>query len=1035
MRGPLATCLTMAILAATSVMAAAPERTYYTEARMKTLKRNLEDHAWARKERAKIIQRADKWLQYDDERLRTLVPPPEVPRAVVAHVSGAPVNGAALNKIGRYSWRISFDKPWKVTSPVDGKVYPSNDFAAFMKSGYKDRTLLTGPYPDDGWGCKVKGFDKPFWFAGVYAHWCARNLLLPALDDLSRAHLITDDPRYAHACALLLWQLAEYYPNYFYEKQSRYAKEVQPNYNGRLLYHTWESLFTCHTVPPAYDAVRPYINKDTALMKLTGQTGEEIQAHIEDRILRTMANDIMDGSGRIQGNYGMHQVSLLRIAAVLRDSKKKPTGKEMAAWVLHNPRAANYTQLGMEDAVNNLLHRDGYPFESPSYNCHWITALGEMAEALGEEGKKIIAMPRFRKLYAWPMRMSVVGKFTPSYGDSNHLFHGALGWSNRYLETGYRFYQDPVIAKAMIQSGANFKRDLFSESIDDKVTAAAMKYPGPLAVKSDLLPGVGFAGLQCGSAANRTGLAIFYGFYQGHRHRDRLQLDIYSHQNALTPDFGYPETADSYDPRRFGFLSHTVAHNTVMVNARVQKWDSNARGRLHVFDPGQFAQLVEVSAEGCYPKAVKLYRRTLMLVETAPDKAYIVDIFRVRGGAQHDWLVHGTQAAFKSDLPLSEPRKQGTLAGPDVPYGHFYDDQRYDDDNKAHVPYYLYEGSAFQWLFNVQQAQLNGVGNAGWHLNRPAELFPKLPRKDVVLRAHLVGRNETVFACDGIPQRRKTWPETIKFLVRRRTGKDLESVFVTVFEPYKKTPFIDSVKVLPVAANDDLPVALEITSEGKKHILFNRLEKQKDKPSVLTLGGGITIDARAAVLEQAADGAFTKTYLLNNTGSSGLSVPPSARPAASAKVKSIDYKKGEVTLTQPIVPQAPPSGSVAIVTSRRHANAVPVAAAISNTTFSVGDDDLYAGKVHVTLAQAGQITFHPKHVYFLEPGMTVINEAGKAVGRIKSVGSGNLQLTSRQSSLNDFPDLDKDGRRTCRIMVIGPGDDIVLHASARELSQ
>ena len=38
----------------------------------------------------------------------------------------------------------------------------------------------------------------------------------------------------------------------------------------------------------------------------------------------------------------------------------------------------------------------------------------------------------------------------------------------------------------------------------------------------------------------------------------------------------------------------------------------------------------------------------------------------------------------------------------------------------------------------------------------------------MVLRAHLAGQNETVIACDGIPQRRETGLDTLKFLLRRR---------------------------------------------------------------------------------------------------------------------------------------------------------------------------------------------------------------------------------------------------------------------------
>ena len=46
--------------------------------------------------------------------------------------------------------------------------------------------------------------------------------------------------RYAHKCALLLWQLAVYYPDYDYNKQSREAKEHNPRYTGKITNMIWE---------------------------------------------------------------------------------------------------------------------------------------------------------------------------------------------------------------------------------------------------------------------------------------------------------------------------------------------------------------------------------------------------------------------------------------------------------------------------------------------------------------------------------------------------------------------------------------------------------------------------------------------------------------------------------------------------------------------------------------------------------------------------------------------------------------------------
>ena len=1006
-------------------------RTLYTEAKLRIASENLKRYEWARKERSLIVARADKWLKYDDAKLRTLVPPPGVPRAGRVHLEGCPVHGEAANKVGAYAWRISFDDPWKVRCPVGKEVYPSNDFAAFLASGMKDRSLLTGDYPDDGWGWQKPGVPKKFWFVAFYAQWSVSRFLHPALRDLSRAFLLTDDPRYAHACALLLWQLAEYYPRYQFEKQSRYGTEFLPWYKGRLLYHTWEC-FTVQTVAPAYDAIWPAIPNDAALAAIAKQSPREIREHIESRVLRTMAKDITDGTNRIQGNYGMHQVGAVRVAIVLDDEVNHPTKSEIIDWVLNNDRANMYTAMGLYDALFNLVHRDGYPFESPSYNCGWMRDLTHVAEALEDAGVPMFDHPRFRKLLSWPMKMLCAGEFTPPLGDSNNMFAGALGIQPLYCDAGFRRLRDPAFAKVWVQTGRQPKQDLFRECLSKQIAQAARTHPEPIGTQSSLLPGLGFATLQTGTDANRTAVAVFYGRYVGHAHYDRLHIDLYSHRNSLLPDFGYPETADTFDPRRYGFFSHNLAHNTVMVDSRRQ---ASARGRLHVFDPGPFAQTVEVSAGAVYPDRVTLYRRTLMLVDAAPDQACLVDIFRVRGGQQHDWVVHGTQAEFRSDLPLSAVEAKGTLAGPDVPYGLFYDDPKLRDKPKGTVRYHLYEGSGFQFLFNVQRAKLHAVAHADWHLNRPEDLYPNHPTRGVVLRAHLIGKGEEALVCDGRPQLRRTWPETVKFLIRRRVGRALESAFVTVFEPYKNHPFVDSVRSLPVTPDVGMPVALEIRARGRRHVVFACLEAVGSAAHTIQLGDeSLTVVAKAAVLSQDVDGKVVRAYLLDGQRAEWGGFVIEGEPEAHTRVAEVDYPRGRITLVDPALRGRSTAGGIAVVESAAHAAVIPVTGDAAASSFSVGDDDLCAARVAVRKVLDKGLQIYPRYAYWVEPGMTVINEAHRVLGRVRSFDKGIMQIDGGPYKMDDFPDVDRDGRRRISVMVVGPGDQITLHSSVRFLA-
>jgi len=271
----------MVLLGVASVPAwAAFERNYYTEEKLETMQRNLEQYEWARGQRDAALAGADRWAKYDDERLLTLVVPPQVPRGYQVHNFGCPVHGIKVHEKGLYRWTIDFDNPWKVTCPVGGEEYPSNDFGAFLASGMKDRSLLFNAehpdpndplhtqYVDDGWGWNKAGDETNYWFVAYYAHWSMSSFTMPAIASLGQAALVAPDPEqaklYAHKCALLLWRLAEYYPDYEYKSQSREAKEHNPNYDGKWTNMIWE-VRTPNVCAPAYDAIRPFLPGDEEL--------------------------------------------------------------------------------------------------------------------------------------------------------------------------------------------------------------------------------------------------------------------------------------------------------------------------------------------------------------------------------------------------------------------------------------------------------------------------------------------------------------------------------------------------------------------------------------------------------------------------------------------------------------------------------------------------------------------------------------------------------------------------------------------------
>lgn len=1000
-------------------------RNYYTPQRLQILQNNLQQHEWAQAERDRIISEADRWVKYDDERLRDLVPPPEVPRASRVSINECPVHGQEILKVASmYGWKMDFDTPYKVFCPLGGEAYPSNDFYAYLKGGMKDKSLLTGEYVDDGWGYQKNPDDKyNHWFVAYYAHWMVRNYLLPALENLSRAYLITGDTRYAHKCSLLLWQLAYYYPDYCYEKQSNYGKEINPQYYGRLLYHTWEN-YTVQQASRAYDAVFPALADDTELQQLAGVDGAGLAQYIEERLLRTMGRDIIDGSHRIQGNYGMHHESVLLVALVLADSPGDPSSKQMVDWVVSNPEPASlYTDTAFEDMIINLIQRDGIPFESPSYNSGWQKDLALVAELLQQNGYDYWQNPRFQRIYLAPLERIVAERFTMPSGDSNNLFSGAIGWEPAFQEVAFRQMKTPLQAHGMLQSRSGFSRDLFQESMLSEARELAARQPAEIGRTSTLLPGLGHLTLQTAQTPYPTGLAFYYGYYTAHAHYDGFNVDFYAEGNPLTPDLGYPETADSFDPRRFGLLSHTAVHNTCMVNARRQEF---ARGELVAFHPGSFAQMAEATSPGLYPEVVKDYRRAVMLVEASPSQAYYVDFFHVDGGSQHDWIVHGNEAEFDASLPLSAPRADGTLAGPDVPYGHFYDDEQLKPSTYG-LPYSLYKGSAFQWFTNVQEAEQKAeAGEAPWvrwTLTRDPDQFPNHPTRGVALRSHLLPAEETVYACDAVPQRRKNFPETLKWVFRRRQAAEgeLQSTFVTVHEGYRDTPFIQSVK--PVEVTPATGKALAVELDQRRQIVFWSYEPQ----TTHTLAGGIQIRGRGAVVELGAGDVVLQARLFDGELIKAGEWQLTGDGVREVKVKAVDYAKGEVTLEDSVLKESDQL-LWAPCHSPRHEATVQVTEVLAADRLSLGDQDLRTGRGAVLFREGERISTNAL-MYFVFPGMTVVNEKMEPVARLVRRNGLSVHLDQTVEA-DTFPDDDGDGRARFWVMAIGPGDLLKLGSTA-----
>ena len=124
----------------------------YSEQRINNLRRNCEKYDWARRERDKATSAAAQWATFTEEDLWRLVPGQDLPRCIDVTFDtittgprrlGCLKCGDRIFRVGNYPYEPDFDrKPWKLTCPSCGVVFPTNDFGKYYESGIDEHGLF-----------------------------------------------------------------------------------------------------------------------------------------------------------------------------------------------------------------------------------------------------------------------------------------------------------------------------------------------------------------------------------------------------------------------------------------------------------------------------------------------------------------------------------------------------------------------------------------------------------------------------------------------------------------------------------------------------------------------------------------------------------------------------------------------------------------------------------------------------------------------------------------------------------------------------
>lgn len=982
------------------------------------------------------------WMSKSDQYIWDWIPDLQI-HGIAHGTWGCPKCGKAIFEgRGHYPWIWNPDRPYKVECPICKEVFPSNDYHKWMLEGRKEELDTTQPYVDDGDG--YVGPDGTRYLFVKYAvgegyktciwYWTLRR----GVGALASKYADSGDEAYAHKCATIMARIATEYPLLNADRPDNLTQDQikQLEYrrppNGRL--HTVGGYQVeapyMRNVLQAYRRIYPYLEKggDGELRRFLAAKGiDDVKSLIQwdlchEMILGALEGNFVSGNGIL----GLH--SVLALAAVdweMHDPMKGATTKYILDWILH--RGPNC----VDEWLYNYFDRDGFSCtEGLGYNFGGgIAHVVPLAEVMRTAGVDLYALPRIREAISAPIKPTVAGKWAPSIGDGGSWqgSHTRGYWSPRHMGPPLMAYGDPLLAQAI----ANSSRD--AGEYTEKVEEIVAKVGREMTWESRNYPIFGLGIFESGEGDYRRGVSCYYGGTTAHGHFDRLTFSVFNKRGPLTPELGYPYMSS---PERFGWTNNTSSHNTVVVDARKQV--NLEPANINMFTITPTAQALEVDGQVAYRGIVSKYNRTLIWVDVDDRNSYLVDIFRVAGGSQHDYSLHGAGNQVSVQGLELVAQKGGTLAGPEVEYLEYYDKR----------PQGSYYGSGYQYLFNVEKGKPEADFIATWDHDKEETPF---------LRVHVPGGvAEQVLFADGLPPFGKS-QDALRYMFLRNgdcppynqqikedgsrafPAGDLESTFVTVLEPVYDEPFINRVKrISGMEGLGDADVALAIERADGATDLLICLEH----PSRVT-GQGMTLEGRIGLCTKAEDGEASRVALLDGSSLSLGKSSIAVTGPTGGTVSSVDYDA--MTLTVPeklpegdklagktIIFNTPPRTTSFVISS------VEDVEAGSRIRLRAVDAIAYRGKVERADNETAVVVLDSPisilHAGTGLAGMWLHNEDHSLSVRIESFNrrwdpntpwppfGGTARVEQGQDLEQAFVDKDGDGITIAYVYEFGPGD-------------
>lgn len=740
-------------------------RFVFTEAKIERAKQNIEQHSWAASFYDSLKQVAHEAIRLDSLEICSWISdytPTRVVDCPHCHTSWK-----------EYIWQWEVSSPDAITcrvcsTRITDQNYPDNDTVRVI-----DPQGFSHPVPVhlDATGKEYRlrsriAYEKLF---HRVRHW---------LNALACVYAIERDDKAADAAIRLLTRVGQVYPGYALHDWYHYGTKPW-KLAGKISGWNYQDAIFIVAAGKAYDAVRDY----------HGWTDGKRQVVLEG-VFHT-ALDML--------------TAIEPAKQIINDTPFRYAGVAVCARILDDPAAMRWV-LNPETGVVNFIRRYWFPDgtwceRSPSYHKMALRNFHQLVEVLENysdparyqdedrvEHFYLQNIPRLRPIYEQLFRITYPDGTLPPINDS-HVYDRPRAL---FADAAYAWYDSEFallsLAAALKDSSLN-TGDMFalfyrppqaSQTLRKILQADSYNRP------SENIEDMGLVILRSKAKTPETMVTAQYGgIYGGHDHFDKADITLFAHGQEMLSDLGY---VYSSFPDIFTWMQRSLAHNTVTIDAINHRYSAGECQLFHT-EPG--FHVADIRCPWIYHMVTDIYHRQLMLVENSND-ACLVDIFRVRGGKQHDWSVHAqSKHLWIKNLNFSAIKR---IPGCDY---------------------------AYTFLKDNSVASITRPFFAEWQ-------WPESPVAG--LRMHMLSPVAAEIFRSQAPAQRQRGKEgkTLPWLVVR-TQNSGSTTFLAIWEPFKENPVLSTVKLLTLdAGHSDWPAVVQLSwTDGTIDYIASALE---DKP-------------------------------------------------------------------------------------------------------------------------------------------------------------------------------------------------------------